>query len=158
MTIVRLARPRAVLVLATLLPGLWGCNGDGRLKVYPVTGQVLYNGEPLKGVDVAFHPTDPKNNTGYPPHATTDETGKFTLTTYLKDDGAPAGEFQVAIAFAVEKVGGDEGSDQAVKLTFQVPEKYQRKETSGITVTIKPESNTLEPFKLEGPSKPRGKR
>ena len=148
---------RRAAAVAFVLLGLAGC-GDGKLKVYPVTGQVLYNGEPLKGVDVALHPTDPKNNTGYPPHATTDEDGKFTLTTYLKDDGAPAGEFQVAIAFAVEKVGGDEGSDQSKRLTFQVPYKYQRKETSGITVTLKPESNALEPFKLEGPPMPRGKR
>ena len=148
---------RATALGFVFLLGLTGC-GDGKLKVYPVSGQILYNGEPLRGVDVAFHPTDPKNNTGYPPHATTDENGKFTLTTYLKDDGAPAGEFQVAIAFAVEKVGGDEGSDQSVRLAFQVPEKYQRKETSGITATIKPESNTLEPLKLEGPPRPKGKR
>src|SRR5262245_51183411 len=144
--------------LAVFVSVVVGCTGDGQLKVYPVTGQVLYNGEPLKGVDVAFHPTDPKNDTGYPPHATTDENGKFVLMTYVKDDGAPAGEFRVAIAFAVEKAGGDEGSDQSVRLAFQVPEKYQRKETSGITVTIKPESNTLEPFKLEGPPRPKGKR
>ena len=131
-----------------------GC-GDGKLKVYPVTGQVLYNGEPLKGVDVAFHPTDPKNTPGYPPHATTDADGKFALMTFVKDDGAPAGEFQVAIAFAVE--AADEGSDQVKKLSFQVPAKYQRQETSGITVTIKPETNTLEPFKLEGPPRPKRK-
>src|SRR5262245_59643767 len=108
---------------ALLALGLTGC-GDGRIKVYPASGQVLYNGEPLKGVDIAFHPLDPKSNTGYPPHATTDENGKFTLTTFLKDDGAPAGEFQVAVAFAVEKVGGDEGSDQSKRLLFQLPMKY----------------------------------
>ena len=149
-------RPAAALWLLPLT-ALAGC-ADGRAKTHPVTGQVLYNGLPLKGVDVAFHPVDPKNNTGYPPHATTDENGKFTLTTYLKDDGAPAGEFQVAIAFAVEKVGGDEGNDQSKRLVFQVPEKYQRKETSGITVALKSESNALEPLKLEGPPMPRGKR
>jgi hypothetical protein len=135
-----------------------GCGNDGKLKIYPVTGQVLYNKQPLKGIDVAFHPVDPKNDTGYPPHAKTNEKGQFTLTTYELEDGAPAGDFQVALAFAVEVAGGDEGSDQTKRILFQVPAKYHRKETSGITVKIKPEANTLEPFTLEGPPLAKGKR
>lgn len=136
------------------LLALAGC-GDGKIKVYPVTGQVLYNGEPLPGVDIAFHPVDAKNDTSYPPHATTDAEGKFVLTTFTKDDGAPAGEFRVAVAFAVE--AADEGSDQRKRLPFQVPAKYHKKETSGLSVTIKPETNALEPFKLEGPPRPKRK-
>jgi hypothetical protein len=130
-----------------------GC-GDGKLKCHPVSGQVLYNGEPLKGVDVAFHPADPKNDTGYPPHATTDADGKFTLMTYVTGDGAPAGEWKVAVAFAVQAV--DEGSDQAAKLPFQVPPQYQRKESTPLTASVKPGANALEPFKLEGPPRPKG--
>ena len=133
------------------------CGKDGELKTYPVSGQVLYNGESLKGIDVAFHATDPKKAVSYPPHATTDAEGKFTLMSYRKDDGCPDGEFRVALAFAVEVVGGDDGGDQTKKITFQVPAKYHKAETSGIVATIKPESNSLEPFKLEGPPKPKGK-
>jgi hypothetical protein len=147
-------RPAAVLALLPLV-ALAGCSG-GRLKTYPVTGQILYNGQPLKGVDVAFHPVDPKNDTGYPPHATTDADGKFTLTTFLKNDGAPAGEFRVAVAFAVEAV--EEGSDQSKKLTAQVPVKYHKAETSGLTVTVKAEPNVLDPIQLEGPPLSKGKR
>lgn len=133
-----------------------GC-GDGQLKTYKVSGQVLYNGQPLAGVDVAFHPVDAKNNTGYPPHATTDQEGKFLLMTYVKDDGAPVGEYQVAIAFPVE-TAGEEGSDQTKKLSFQVPAKYHRKETSEITAKVESRTNALEPFRLEGPPRPQGKR
>lgn len=146
----RSVRGSAVCLLAAAAGLVAGC-GDGRLKVYPVTGQVLYNGEPLKGVDVAFHPTDPKNDTGYPPHATTDDQGNFALTTYLKDDGAPAGEFKVAVAFAVQS--SEDGGDQTKRITFQVPQKYHRKDTTDLVVTVKPESNRLDPFKLEGPSR-----
>src|SRR5262249_31589999 len=136
-----------LLVGWVLLAASAGC-GNGRLTTYPVSGQVLYNGQSLKGVDVAFHPADPKNDVGYPPHATTDAEGKFTLMTYVKDDGAPAGEFQVAVAFPIEKAG-DDGSDQSRRLAFQVPSKYQRKETSGISVSVKSGTNRLEPFRLE---------
>src|SRR5262245_29219813 len=142
---------RALLCLA-LPVALVGC-GKGRLQTHPVSGQVLYNGQPLAGVDIAFHPVDKKNDTGYPPHATTDADGKFRLMTFVKDDGAPAGEFQVAIAFPLEQAG-DDGSDQTKKLAFQVPVKYQRKETSGISATVQHGTNTLEPFKLEGPPLP----
>src|SRR5262245_36348370 len=148
----------ALRVLAALSAALLitsGCS-NGRIKTYPVGGQVLYNGDPLKGVDIALHPMDPKNDTGYPPHATTDANGKFTLTTFLKDDGAPAGEFRVAVAFAVEAI--DEGSDQGKRLSFQVPEKYHRAETSGLTVTIKPGSNDLEPIRLQRPPRSNVKR
>jgi hypothetical protein len=146
---------RAVGLQMLFVAALAGCS-DGRLKIYPVTGQVLYNGQPLKGVDIALHPLDPKNNVGYPPHATTDADGTFTLTTYRKGDGAPAGEYRVAVAFAVESV--EDGSDQTKRLTAQVQVKYHRGETSGITVVVKPEPNTLEPIRLEGQPLARGRR
>jgi hypothetical protein len=128
-----------------------GCGNDGRLKTYPVKGQVLYNGEPLKGVDVAFIAVEEKNRVPYPPHATTDAQGNFTLMSYDTGDGAPAGEFQVAVAFAVEVSGPDDGSDQSKKIIGQVPVKYHKAETSGLKATVNTSSTTLEPFKLEGP-------
>jgi hypothetical protein len=144
----------AAPILLALVP-FTGCSGNSRVQTYPVTGTVLYNGDPLGGVDVAFHPVDPKNDTGYPPHATTGADGQFVLRTFLKDDGAPAGEFRVAVAFAVEAL--EEGGDQTKKVGFQVPAKYHRAETSNLMVTIRPESNTLEPIRLEGPPAPKKK-
>jgi len=132
---------------------LAGC-GDGRLKCYTVEGQVLYNGQPLAGLDIAFHAVDPANAVSYPPHAKTNSEGRFKLTSYVEGDGCPAGEFRVALAFAVEVAGDDDGSDQVKRLKFQVPSKYHKAETSGITITIKPGSNQLDPIKLEGPPKP----
>ena len=140
-----------VLALAALV----GCS-DGRLRIYPVTGQVIYNGQPLKGVDIALHAVDPKNSVGYPPHATTDADGTYSLTTYLKGDGAPAGEYRVAVAFAVEAV--EDGSDQTKRLAAQVPVKYHRADTSGITVVVKPEPNALDPIRLEGQPLSRARR
>lgn len=152
-------RTRPVLLLAVALaagPALTGCGGNGRLTCHPVSGQVLYNGEPLAGVDVAFHPADPKNDTGYPPHATTDADGRFKLMTYSAGDGAPAGEWKVAVAFAVQ--ANDDGADQTVRLAAQVPAKYHRKDTTPVTATIRPGENTLDPFRLDGPPLPKTKK
>lgn len=145
----RVLRVGAVMLCALAFLSI-GC-GDGKVKVYPVTGQVLYNGEPLPGVSLAFHPLDPKNNTGFPPTAKTDQEGKFSLMTFLPNDGAPAGDFKVAIAFEVESVV--DGSDQSKRLSFQIPAKYHKAETSDLQVTVKPGKNNLDPFKLEGPPK-----
>jgi len=148
-----MVRSVALAFVAGLLMLVVGC-GDDRLKTYPVSGTVLYNGQPLAGVEIAFHALDPvKSGVSYPPHAKTDSQGKFKLTSYVADDGCPAGEFKVALAFAVEVAGGDDGGDQSKRLAFQVPVKYHKGETSGLTATIKAGTNELEPFKLEGPPK-----
>ena len=43
------------------------------------------------------------------------------------------------------------GSDQTRKILVQVPPKYQRKESTPFTATVKAQPNTLDPFPLEGP-------
>lgn len=143
--------PVGLLTLA-LFVIVAGCQQSNRLPVYPVKGQVLYNGKPLKGVSLAFHPVDPKNDIGYPAHAKTDEEGRFILTSYVENDGAPAGEYKVALAFEPESI--DEGADQQKPIAFQLPNKYLRKETTDIVVTIQKGANDLEPFRLTGPELP----
>ena len=101
-----------MLMLVATLPVLCGCS-DGKVKTYPVNGQVLYNGQSLKKVDLAFHAVDPKNDIGYPPHATTDDEGKFVLAGYQKDDGALAGEFKNGI---VVTQAPEEGGDQIKRI------------------------------------------
>lgn len=137
-----------LILTSTCVLTVASCS-DGRHKTYPVSGQVLYNGEPLKGVSLAFHPGDPKRDIGYPAHAKTDEQGRFKLTSYVQYDGAPEGDYKVALAFEVEAI--EEGGDQSRKLPFQVPVKYHRKETTDINVTVKPGANDLEPIRLNGP-------
>lgn len=146
------ARCRMGLVVFALVVIAGGCQKSNRLPVYPVKGQVLYNGKPLKGVSLAFHPVDPKNDIGYPAHAKTDDDGRFLLTSYVENDGAPAGEYKVAFAFEPESI--DEGADQQKPIAFQLPDKYLRKETTDITVTIQKGANDLEPFRLTGPELP----
>ena len=142
-----------VLILSSTV--LIGCGGDKKLKVYPVSGQVLYNDEPLRHVLIAFHPVDGKNVVHYPANAETDDEGRFSLTTYLKNDGAPAGEYKVAVAFEPRAV--EDGGDQSVKLKFQVPVKYHNAESTDLIAKIDPAPNVLAPFKLTGPPIP-GKR
>ncbi len=71
-----------------------------KLPVYAVSGQVLLNDKPVVGAQVVFHPTNgmrvPDDLPMYP-NGRTDKEGRFQLTTYVGNDGAPAGSYKVVI-------------------------------------------------------------
>ena len=71
---------------------------------------MTYKGKPVPDALVAFHPAGAapaasKPGDGPPagpprPTGKTDAEGKFKLHTYVGDDGAPAGDYQVTVSFA----------------------------------------------------------
>ena len=81
-----------------------GCSSEapklGEKPVHKVRGQVLVNDKPAAGAFVLFIPvnevagsTDPR------PRATADDNGNFEVSTYGDGDGAPAGEYRVAVTW-----------------------------------------------------------
>ena len=97
--------------------------------------------------------------------AKTDQDGKFRLTTHsgpdgTPADGAPAGDYTVAIATSRQSDSGDilakKAPGEAANL---VGSRYADPRTSGLKATIKAGENTLEPFDLKasgGPKTPLG--
>jgi hypothetical protein len=85
-------------VCFALLMSSIGCSSDKRLKVYPVEGTVLLDGQPLANALVVLHPVAPKNTDHKPSSAQTDASGKFKATTYISNDGVPDGEYAVTVA------------------------------------------------------------
>jgi hypothetical protein len=91
---------RSFFLIAVGAVALMGCsNKVPRLKTYPVSGTVTYNGKPLEGATVAYvgSNVDAHRSTG-----TTDSEGRFSLTTYAGPQqllrGAVPGEYQVTIS------------------------------------------------------------
>jgi hypothetical protein len=148
------ARAVRALFVAAVAASLPACGGDGNLPCYPVSGKVTLDGKPLAGVTVVLHPVDKARfKRDERPFARTEADGSFKLTTYEKQDGAPDGEYKVAIAFeAGGPAGDDDGSDQAVrgKKGGRPPERYGSPDKSGLTATIPKSSTTLPPFELTG--------
>jgi len=132
----------AVLLLATLE----GCGSPGTAPTEPVSGTVLYKGQPLEGVTVIFTPKE-----GRPASGTTDAAGRFALSTFAEDDGAVAGSHQVSLA---PKASGEPmlmpgmpGADkQAAPLPF--PAKYRDPGQSGLTADVKPSETNDFKFEL----------
>lgn len=109
-----------VMVLAAFS----GCGG----RMGQVTGTVTADGQPVVGANVTFE--DPARHLRS--NGVTDGAGKYSLSTNTKDDGAPVGDYKVAVVQA-----GPASSSQTTAPPRQFPAKYERTETSGLTFTVK---------------------
>jgi hypothetical protein len=71
-----------------------GCPGGGPAApdVYPVTGTVRLDGEPVGGVSISFAPLDAPGGGGF---AVSDTSGKFSLRSKDQREGVPAGKYRV---------------------------------------------------------------
>jgi hypothetical protein len=140
---------RIVLIACLALAcGACGEPSEKRAPLYSASGTVTYQGKPLPGAFILFRKLKPDPDVPSPT-ATTGEDGSFDLTTYESKDGAPAGDYVVAISTApmtvVEKKVSLKKSERPVDL---LKGRYADLKTSGLKATIKPTSNTLEPFAL----------
>ena len=117
------------LLLIALSVAASGC-GDGKMRTYPVSGTITYQGEPLAGATVGFSPKRAGEGDGG--FARTDSNGFYQIQTTRGhvNAGTTPGEYYVTIAtdemvatktFSVESE--DEGQEnETVFLPF--PEKY----------------------------------
>jgi hypothetical protein len=136
---------RSALTLAVALLGLIcsSCSKNEHLPVYSVQGQVLVDGKPAEQAVVALHSLDEdpiKHRIS--PTGIVDASGNFSLSTYAKGDGAPAGEYGVSIVWRKPAVRSD------VDQPDLLPIHYRNAATSGLRVKVKLGPNHLEPIRL----------
>ena len=135
-----------LLILASSAPGgLVGCGGAERppsLSTYPVSGKVLLeDGKPLNGGQVVFMP---KGTGGIGATGAIGPDGGFTLGTYSEGDGAAEGDYLVRIEPDPSQV-----TTKGRKNVLPFPGRYADEDVSGLTASIKPQPNQLEPFTLK---------
>jgi len=87
-----------LLAVGATLGLLAGCSSSDSVKLFPVEGELKLNGQPLAGAQVVFHPQVGAVNVP-PARAQTDASGRFKLTTFQTEDGAPAGTYSVTVEF-----------------------------------------------------------
>ncbi|MEM9703196.1 MAG: hypothetical protein AAF907_12205, partial [Planctomycetota bacterium] len=137
-----------------------GCGGedfgkDGDVAVFPTSGTVTVDGLPAVGAVVTFHPR------GGPlagaekviPSGRVDETGAFRLTTYADQDGAPEGDYAVAVSWPDPNWrptdGGPPGDGTGGSRRERRPDlldgAYTNPEKSGLRATVGGSETTLEP-------------
>lgn len=128
----------AFTALLTLVMG--GCGAGVDLeRTVPVSGTLTYQGKPLEGYKIVFHPSEEKQGAT----AESGTGGAFQLGTNEPGDGAAPGKHKVSVIFIDEKMEGEPGKEVFKKLTpkIKVPTKYQNPDTSGLEVEIPENGN-----------------
>jgi hypothetical protein len=107
---------------------------------------VTFNGKPTPGATVVFHPVSRDTRTAERsplPTGEVQEDGSFTLKTHPYGDGAPAGEYLVAIVW----LDRSKKSEDAV-VPNKLPGRYANAETSGLKAVVNASPTDLQPFQL----------
>lgn len=143
--------PQRRALLLTILSGILvfaGC-GKGKLAVHPVTGVVRVDGKPAPGAMVILCPVGGSDKLQRErPYGTADGEGKFTLTTFDKGDGAPAGEYKVLVQWmAPPKPGADR--DRGEGSPDRLRGKYMNLANSQLHATVGSGATELPPFDLK---------
>ena len=157
------ARAFAALALAMLCVPVAGCGaagGSGGPAVFPVTGVVKLNGQPVAGADIVFNLKDGTGSS----FGRTDASGIYQLTTRRSNDGAPPGDYLVVISKADEAPPPDsanipqdspnynpfvgKAAPAKPKAKSGIPAKYADAKTSGLTARVLEEKNTID-FELK---------
>ncbi len=157
-------RHLATLAATTLLPlAIAGCGGasdnDYRFPVHRTEGKVTYKGAPVAKAVVRFHPETPdllkmpEGKTGPAVMLTTETTpeGAFTMSTYLGDDGIPAGDYIVTVAQGPDPESDVENSDgktPPARKAVGPPRRYRDAASSPLRAKVKDGENRFE-FNLE---------
>jgi hypothetical protein len=120
---------------------LLGCSGDdewveGRSKVVPVSGRVMYQGQPLAGATVMFHAEGEEVTAS----GLTNDKGEFQLRTYEGTDGAVPGSHKVTVKKVEVKTVPNPDDENLGPISseeiWHTPQKYALKNETPLTLTV----------------------
>lgn len=139
--------------IGILLVTIAGCGQVDSLKVpdlYPVTGKVTLDGEPLVGATLSFLPKD--DTVGQVVTGTSTEGGNYSLVYSNGEPGCPAGQYQVYISKLTMPDGSPipEGKTAAdVGAVDAVPARYRSMDNIGGSIMIPAGGKTDLNFELK---------
>jgi len=138
-------RGRAVQFVLCGWLGFLGCacsGGISRQEVHPARGKVLFEGKPVVGALIQFHPVDNSSPNAPRPRARSGTDGTFEVSTYAAGDGAPAGRYLVTVSL-------QSGEEDDRPKSAALPLRYAQTETSDLRIGIRPGTNELQPFVMK---------
>jgi hypothetical protein len=126
--------------------GLSSC-AEKPCSVQPVQGQLQVDGKPAANALVTFHPANAAPDA---PHPTglTDAQGVFRLTSFRENDGAPAGDYAVAVTWFRSVPSRDPRDDRFKSVNF-LPARYASPKTSQLKATVAKGAGALPPLQLK---------
>jgi hypothetical protein len=136
-----LSRTPAIALAAVAL----ACSSCGQKQqpLYPVRGQVFFAGKPAPGAKVVFHPVGGDLQSPKPSGSVQDD-GSFTLSTHPLGEGAPPGEYLVAVVWLD---AGRRRGDGVI--ANKLPGRYAQPQSSGLKATVADGPTDVPPFQLK---------
>lgn len=129
--------------MAIVLVGCVGCQPDWQAATYPASGSITINGARPSGAVVTLFPTGDKvDERNSKPWAVVDEQGQFTLQTYVKEDGAPAGDYIVTVKWPWDV------NDMSQAMSDRLGGAYAFPGKSELRVTIAAAPTVLKPIEI----------
>jgi hypothetical protein len=136
---------RCLALTALTCTALVCCSCSSAARLQAVRGKVLVAGQPPEGAVVVFHPVDQSVPDTRRPVGRVEADGTFILSTYGVGEGAPAGQYIVAISRA-------RAPSEAVTTTdkdgVQVPPKYGDVRSSPLRATVTEGTNEMPTYNL----------
>lgn len=133
-------RGQVFLLFCGLCLSVTGCGKTQPWEeVVPAKGTVTFKGKPITGAQLTLFPVNPSFPANVRPTATTTQNGEFLIGTHSATDGAPVGEYKVAIVWhpLVNNGGGPVRGDNAL------PPKFANPDTSDLKIVIAESENTI---------------
>ena len=140
--------PRAGLIAVGVVSfALWGCHRPSNgVALVAVSGVATMDAKPIEGALVVFCPESPAAPAA---SGTTDHEGRFSLTTYVADDGAAPGAYRVTVTKdamlggmtrkeAEAYVGQFHRPPPPPKVTHLLPSQYADAAKTPLHVEVKP--------------------
>lgn len=129
--------------VAAIIP-LVGCGSSGNSTV---TGTITTtDGQVVSGGRITFTSANPPISAS----SRIAPDGSYELSSIEPGDGAPVGNYQVAIISKISSAGGDRNGRSVATSKSLVHEKYADVQTSELTAAVQPGSNTID-FQVEPP-------
>lgn len=138
------SRPLLVAVSISLSLLCASCGKKGP-PLYPVRGEVFFDGKPAAGAIVVLHPAGDDAVDAPRPSGQVKEDGSFELDTFPHGKGAPAGDYKVAIVWYDPK---GEVNPQTGEAPSLLPARYASPATSGLGAHVDAGPTQLKPYQL----------
>lgn len=100
---IKMKRVIGLIIFSTML---FGCGKENNvvIQTHKISGRVLYDNKAAEGVAIYLGPIAAPRVPAIPanPHGITDKQGRFTISTYGEEDGAPLGKYQLMMMWVDE--------------------------------------------------------
>jgi prepilin-type processing-associated H-X9-DG protein len=131
-------------------PGTWG-NPDlpKRKPVVPVRGAILVAGKPAVGAAVCFHPRSDPSPRAWRSFGCVGIDGTFSLTTHVKADGAPQGDYVVTVFWGDPATDPRDGDDVSALRPDLLKGQFAARESSPLRARVGGKAIEFAPVDLD---------